>query len=159
MTPEEARVTGASVPVTLGDTTYNLRTLSDRDIAELDEWVRSEYIRTSLSGIPDGMTAKVRDAYFGVISSKALGLTWISGEGARMIATLPGVARLFWQSAKANHPTLTYEECRKLIMNADAVRMVNSGFRRANTLPSNSKRQAARRRKQSSTTNSAKRTS
>jgi len=156
---DNARVAGAPVPVTIDGVEYRFSTLSDRDLCELDEWVRSQYLRVAQSTLPQDPAA--RDAYFAVITKQAMKLSWFSGEGLAHTASLEGIARLMFQSVKKLHPDFTFEKAKNIVRDAGHVREVNMGFKRANMRPSNTKRQTPEsvKAKQQSTRQLLRRTS
>lgn len=128
MTTED--LTAASVPVTLGGEELLVNRLTDRDISELNEWVRAEFIkmaRLSLSGITDKLE---REETLRLAMSEAAGISWMSGRGAQMMATPDGLARIIWQGCKDNHPTFPYEFVRSLMMKPGAVQVVRDSLQK-----------------------------
>ena len=120
----------------------HLRPLTDRDISELDEWVRAQYLKTvreSLRDADDDERAKEMTA----ASLTALGLSWMSGPGASMIATVDGMAKLVHQSVEED---ISYESLRKLMFSAENVNESRRVFREANS-PGKSTRRRAKGKK------------
>ena len=111
-----ADVTQAPHPVVLGGVEYTLAPLTDVDIEELNNWLRSDVIRMARDALTEDMTPAERAEILGVAMDKARGLSWLSGEGAAAMASLSGIARVLWQGLRANHPELTWKRVQELIM-------------------------------------------
>lgn len=126
----DAELTGAGVMV-LG---VRMRPLEDRDVVELDEWVRQRIMDVavrSIGGLPERTAALVVD----VALKRAAGATWLSGDGARMIATLDGVAMMLWCSMdERDREGKTPADLRRLFLTPGAVKEVTTAFRRINRI-------------------------
>ena len=115
----DPRLNGASSPIQLKHTDketgevrtieYRMRPLSDVDMTELDEWVRSTYIANARKSLGADCTQTEREETLSLAMTQAVGMSFLSGIGARMMGTVDGVARLVWQSIKAEHPDVTVE--------------------------------------------------
>lgn len=112
-----------TMPLTLGGREFAMSPLTDDDISELDNWTKTrlfELARLSLRIMP--ATEAEQRLILEVALKAGMGLTFLSGEGARLMGTLDGLARLVWQCVKTSHPDVTPEMLRKLLMNnADAM--------------------------------------
>ena len=101
-----SQATAATGEITIDDKIYQMAPLTDKDIGELDNWIRIRVIqlaRDSLSGNESSHESKaIMHAAFEYASS----LTWLD-KGTEEMITLEGVARLLYQVLKANHPELT----------------------------------------------------
>jgi hypothetical protein len=95
--------------------------LTDKDRAELDNWVRSEYLTTAkiAAGEPDG---DHYDAVMRIALQEASSMTWVRYPGAKIMATTRGVARLAWQGIKRNHPKVLHDEIVALMSTVPAIR-------------------------------------
>lgn len=144
MTPDEARLTQASVVVDLSGKTYHLSPLNDKDIAEIDEWLRGRIVATAVEGL-HGQSDRLIATVASEAAVRAQGITWLSGEGARMMANTEGVARIMWQSCRSNHPDVKYEELRKLMFDGGNVAQFNAKFRQVNRVPTGGSSKQARR--------------
>ncbi len=136
-------ITAAAVPLTFLDgSTYQTSPLTDRDIDELDEYVRSQVLENAKkSAETDGTSPEMAKLLISTALEKSVTVTWMSGIGAAMMATPAGMTRLVWQSLKKCHPGLTLEEVwKKLLdpgsmqMNPEAVRRANAAFAQANSV-------------------------
>jgi hypothetical protein len=128
---EDAAIAGATRPLTLHGHTLTMRRLSDMDLSELDEWVRVrafDLARRCASGLP----ASERQEILGAAIRTAAGLSFLSLEGAQMMSTLDGVARLLWQSVKADHPKETIESVRRLLVDENDLKDVMTQWRDMN---------------------------
>jgi len=102
------QVTGASHPVKFGDRAYDMSPLTDKDIDEVDNWLRSTYLQTARLGL-EGLNEEERQELLGVALKTARGLSFMSKDGAKIAGSLDGVTRVVWQGLKVNHPSLTYD--------------------------------------------------
>lgn len=91
--------------------------LTDVDISELDEWVQSRFVKLARASLGDDATQKERDETLRLAMHEAAGLTWMSGQGAKMMASVDGMARLVWQAARSRQPEIAFERIRALMFN------------------------------------------
>jgi len=113
----------------LGDREFVLSRLTDRDLSELDEWLRARIIKMAQASLPDDASDKLFERTMGVAMSKAMRTTWMSGDGARMMATPDGMARIIWQSAHHEDPDVEYEELRRLMFVPENVKTTNEAMK------------------------------
>lgn len=132
---DRARLTAASAPLVLAGVEYRMSPLSDRDIAELDEWVQIRYVNLVLASLPAEAEQEERDALRVRAAREALGMTWMSGEGARLMATVDGVTRLLWQSLRREHPDIKEEDLRRLLYSPENIAATRHTFTRLNAAP------------------------
>jgi len=104
------QVTAASYPIKIGDKTYEMRPLTDRDVDEINNWLRSTFIQMARNSFTPDMKAAEREETLSVAMSRARKLSFMSGEGAEVIGSIDGVSRVLWQGCRSKHPTLTFEE-------------------------------------------------
>ena len=114
------------------ETEFLMTALSDRDMTELDEWVRSRYIDMARKSLPSDATQEQREETMRLAMDRAIGLTFMSGIGARMMATIEGVARLTWQSLRARQPNLTYEQVKAYMFSKENVKCANERWKELN---------------------------
>jgi hypothetical protein len=100
----------APKPVTLSGVEYRFAPLNLADIEELDNWIRKEYMKRVQSCIPDGTSPKDREEALGIGLKTAVNLTWLSGQGAQLIASVRGMAKIAQLGLIKNHPEMTYEK-------------------------------------------------
>jgi len=120
----DPRLTGAVVPVTLvqkDGTEFELRSkaLSDRDMDEIDAWLRQEYMRR----IEDATKLCAPEVKAAMLAQACAAVAVINfmdgGLGSRMIASISGLARLVWQSTRQEHPTLGFNDVKQLLLNSE----------------------------------------
>ena len=135
--PDLAKMTAAPAPLKFVDgSTYQMSPLTDKDIAELDEWVRARHIQIAVESTKD-MADEDKAELRQVALLQAGELSWMSGTGARLMATVDGMTRLVWQSCKKNHPELTEAALREKIFDPRNVDEANKMFEHLN-LPAES---------------------
>lgn len=103
-------------PVTFNGREYLMSPLSQGDIGALDQWLRSRVMATQRASFDPSMTPEQRDQAERAALGYAMGLTWMSGEGARLMSTVEGWSRIIWQSLVKNHPKLTHGEVVDFLM-------------------------------------------
>lgn len=136
MTEQQSRLTGASAPVILRHKGKELQLqfspLSDVDISELDEWVRSRILRAVRQSFTPNMSSADKELELSVAINRAATATAFQGIGARMLASIDGLCRLVWQQAKKKHPELTEAELRPYLFDEENISEVNFQFNRMN---------------------------
>jgi hypothetical protein len=128
--------------------------VTDKDISELDEWVQARYIRIARDSLPSDASPEEREETIRIAMLQAQSLTWLSGHGAKMIATVAGMTRLVWQSIRREHPDVTEEDLREHMFSPENIEAANIAFKKLNS-PSkkgpkakrNTKRAKARKKK------------
>lgn len=111
------RLTGASTPVIFSDGfELNLSPLSDKDITELDNWVRARYLYIARSGISENATDEEKDRIERIAQQTAATLCWYLGYGASIMACLDGLCRILYQAAQNNHKGLTYDDLHERLL-------------------------------------------
>lgn len=124
-------ITAACNEVILGDKSYRISPLTDKDISELDNWLRIQTIRLARESVLDA-DAATQDHVMKLALEFASTITWMSPQGSALMGTIDGVGRLIWQSIKKEHPEMTPEAVRELILDSrtlsaalDAFDMIN----------------------------------
>jgi len=107
------QVAAAPVDIVIGGKTYRMSPLQDRDVAELDNWLRSRIIRMARDSLAADEPEDMKRITMEAAIRFAQGLTWISGEGAQVMDTIDGISRIVWQGVYHNHPEVSYEEVRR----------------------------------------------
>lgn len=145
----DPRLNGASYPITLRRTvmdeesgesrveerTFNLTPMSDRDMTELDNWLQAEYVRLARASLPDFCTPEERQETIQMAISKAMTLTFLSGEGAKIMGTVQGMARLIWTNLKRHHPDVSFEELKSYMYDPANIKEANETWRNLNLGP------------------------
>lgn len=109
---------GAPVPVMLGGREYRFSPLTLEDIEELDNWVRAQYMRRVLGAIPKDADRADKELAMTIAQRTCVNLTWLSGQGAAMIASHAGAVKIAQLALAKRHPELT-EDGLKGIMRSD----------------------------------------
>lgn len=108
--PEQ--ISGASIPMKIGNKEYQAKTLSDKDYDELNAYCRFKFIEEGKESV-DRMRLP-KDARQEMLTSMLLAssqVTFSSAEGAKIInSSNEGIARTGWQMIKANHEFISLEE-------------------------------------------------
>jgi hypothetical protein len=109
--------------------------LTDADIAELDHWLQARIIRLARDSLPTDATEEDKRLTLEVALNQAAGMTWFSPTGARLMATVDGMARLTWQGIKTHHPDVTPDQIRALLLDPANIDEARVAFEQLN-LPS-----------------------
>lgn len=115
-------------PLQIGDKTYDVSPLTDEARENLDEWVRSKFVERASKLIEQMRTDSDKELGFKVAFRQAASLSWLSGEGAKMIATVDGMARMLYEGIRPNHPEVEYEALRKECFDPSIIMRVNATF-------------------------------
>ena len=130
---DHAKLTAAASKIDFADgTSYLMSPLTDRDISELDEWLQVRYIQLAVSSLGPKATLEERNEVRLQAAEAASSLTWLSGRGASVMASIDGVTRMLWQSIKREHPTVTEQELRKHMYAPENIAAVRDRFERLN---------------------------
>ena len=104
-------VTAASYPLTLNGITYSLSPLTDRDIEEVNNWLRASVINMARDSLTSDMSKDERSEILGVAMKEARSLSWMHGEGSKIITqSIDGVSRVMYQGVVKNHPNVTFAD-------------------------------------------------
>lgn len=109
-------MTAAAAPIKLGGKEYLLSPLTDGDVEELNNWIRSSVIQMAHASLVPGMEKEVRDEILGAAIREARKMALYNKEGQDFMRDANGVARLLWQGLKKKHPDLTHAFVREQIM-------------------------------------------
>lgn len=145
---DEAAITGAAVPLKIGDKEFMMSPLTDRDIVELDLWVQAKYVQIARESARDE-NLQERNRIEELATKTAASLTWMHGTGAQILASVDGMARLVWQAVRKNHPSVSLSELRALMFSEENIKAAQEAFAKANKVPRQSvKKGASRKRSQ-----------
>ena len=106
--------TAAPIDIQLGGETFRMSPLTDADLGELDNYVRSRVIRAARESLGDGVSEADRQAVLRAAVAESMNVSFAT-HWRRELNTLDGMARLFWQTLRRCHPGLTVERVRKLL--------------------------------------------
>lgn len=105
----------APVPVTLDGREYRFSPLTLEDIEELDNWVRYQYMSRVLASMPKNADKTDRELAMGIAQRTCVNLTWLSGQGATMIASHKGAMKIAQLALSKRHPELTEERLQTIL--------------------------------------------
>lgn len=141
-----AQATAAPSEIRLGGLILRMKPFTDSDISELDNWLRALVIRTARESLPDDASQEDRLTTIEAATRAAMGMSWMSGQGARMMATLDGLAQLVWQSVHHHHPTVTPADIRKELLDPDTIEEARLTLKRVNEAKSSGNSQKKTRK-------------
>ncbi len=123
----DADLTGAFVTLELSaDVVLKLHRLSDRDISELDMWIRGKVVAIARAAITDDSTAAEQAALLEAGMSKAMRTSWMTGDGRALIASPDGLARILYQADETGHD---YGEIRAMLYDPNVLQRVAEAVR------------------------------
>ena len=96
--------------------------LSLDDIEDLDSWVRKRHIDLAK---PHGADVVA------IALQQATTMTFMSGVGAKLLATVEGMAYLCWLSLSKKHPEVSITESRKWMQDSRNISNVREAFTEA----------------------------
>lgn len=113
----ETILTNAKVPIFLDGKEYLAQCPKDRDFTELNEWIRSRYIKLArMSGI--GLSRVDRDELLSVAIRTAMRVRWSDDDGLSVINTPEGIAKICYMMISAAVP---YENLCEMMNDPDNV--------------------------------------
>lgn len=107
------RLVGGAAPGTISNEEFNFRVLTDRDDAELNEYVQFEIIKVAKDASKVFPSGTERSEVMQAACLAATGVRWNSSEGSRILNSTLGSARIAWQMIKSSHK-ITFEKFNKL---------------------------------------------
>lgn len=126
-------MTAASVPLTLKDgTQFRFSPLTDKDVDELEAWVRHRIVHLARESLTAEASAAEREETLTIALTEATKVSIYSPEYAQLLATVPGMLRILWQSLKREHPELTEEKLRHYISDPENIMLINEAFAAVN---------------------------
>lgn len=130
---DRRRATAASDPLVLGDREFQMSPLTDKDIAELDSWIQSRCIEIARNSLPPDASQELRNETIQSAIEVAMSMTWLSGRGAKILATVQGMTRLVWVSIRKNHPDVTPAQLQAYMLDPENIQKANLAFSRLNS--------------------------
>lgn len=125
-------VTAAPASVLLDGKEFRLHPLNDRDIEALNLWLRANHLRTVRASFDEDTSESEKNRIEVVAQRVAMDITWMHGQGAAMMASPVGLARILWQSTRRDHPDMTMDDFNKMMFNPANVNEVNAAFESLN---------------------------
>lgn len=126
-------LTAARKPIKLGGREFLMTRFSDRDISEIDQWLRARIIRDARESLDANSTHSERAEILEIAMRMAAVTSMYSPIGARMIATVDGMAKMLLQSIHRDHPNETVESLRQLLFDQENLDVVNQEWKDLNT--------------------------
>lgn len=108
-----AKIVASSVEFTLGDVTYRISPLSDRDYGEFENWVQDQFLDVAKRNL-EGLAQADRDALLKAAYETASRLTVTSPESLKLMSTVNGAAYLLYLSLRRDHPDVTFEKAKEI---------------------------------------------
>ena len=130
-TPLE-KVTAAPVDIRLAGKTYRMAPLTDKDVAELDNFARGWIIRMALDALPPDAPDDIKRITMEAAVRVAAGTTWLRGKGQEMMNSVAGWARILWQGLRKNHRDLTPEKIAEMLTDPVTLEEATEAWRRLN---------------------------
>lgn len=126
MNEKDAALTRARKTVSIGGKSYHVKPLSDRDIVELDDWLRQRHIKLA-NDVAKTMSRRDGDRIIELALKQTITMSWQSELGRDLLASLIGVTQLFYQAQAPNveKDRLTYEQCYKLMQSPEAIQVIH----------------------------------
>jgi len=139
------RVTAAPTSIKFTDgNTYLFRPLTDKDFDTLDEWLQSRYVENGMKAIPAEWPEEKQNAVINSIVRASLMITFLTPGGLELLGTLQGMTFVSWLSLRKEHPHLTLDLVRELLIQKQNLQLVNEAFRKVNAVPANPHRAKVR---------------
>lgn len=138
-----SQITAAARPLTLYETVQvegrdtvreinlDMSPLTDRDITELDLWVQVKFVRMARAAA-QGLATEEYEKEIELAQRTAALLSAFTGQGARMLSTVEGMARVTYLAIRKRNPDITEERLRSLLFNPANLSMVNEAIAKAN---------------------------
>lgn len=126
------QITGGLSYVTFHDgRKLAFRQLTDKDITELDEWIRECYL-DAVYKAAERQSPEMRDVIIDRASRTVLEMTFYGPQGAKYIATPEGITQWIWQLSKGlpENEGLTRDQLRSYALHPLNVERWNGAFAR-----------------------------
>jgi hypothetical protein len=117
-------------PVKLNGKMYQFTPLSIEDFEELDKYVRWRYLSIVRESLDDSWPTQLRDSIIAASVSHIVGMTWLTGHGARLIASLDGMTKVAHLSLSKKDPSLTFEGLKDILRsNPENIREISRALK------------------------------
>ena len=131
-----SQLTNAPTELTIGGKKFLMSALTDKDMAELDEFAQAKLIDNARRSLPDDCSDKIYNRMMALAMRESLGISYARPPGSKIFSTTYGLARLAWQGVKRNQPDITVDEIHTAM--GDDVRSmleIQLQFKKVNRLP------------------------
>lgn len=131
----ESKFLDGSFPMKIGDIEFNASTLTDKDYADLDGYIKSVFINIAINSSKN-LEEDFRKELISVALKEAINIGWSSEEGIDIISTTEGCFRLGYQMCRKRHPNLSFNDFKKEASKkiADSVEQINIAYRTLNSI-------------------------
>lgn len=114
---------------------YTASPLNDADIVELDHWLQEQFIARVRGSLPEDVSDDDYDRAMRLAYKEAAHLTFMSGQGATLMASVDGISRVLWHQLKKRSPKLTHEQVRKMCTNPVTAKKAAEAFQKLDMKP------------------------
>jgi len=145
-----AVITAAPTTFKLGGKLFQMSPMTDEDHGIMDRWIQSRHVSMARETLPADAPDKQRELTERVALSQASTMTFMSGAGVLLMKTAEGAAMLFWCGIRRNHPDMTPEDVRALLMQPGNLNKIQAEWNRINnemSPPSKKKKKAKKKGK------------
>lgn len=122
----------SAATIRLGGAVYQMRPLDSSDVAELDQWLQARVISMARESLPPNASESDRRITMEAAIAFAMTVTWMSGHGLRMLATLDGMAQIVWHGIRHHHPEIVPAEIRTKLLDPKTLDEARQAFETAN---------------------------
>jgi hypothetical protein len=129
-----SKLVRAPIEVDFGSIKLFMAPLSDFDMAQLDEYVRGEFIKNARNSLPKDADEETWQRMMRFAMNEAANLSWGRPPGSNIIVTPAGLARLAWQSSHHHTPGVTVEQIANALFDPKNVYMLKQRFSDINRL-------------------------
>jgi hypothetical protein len=112
------QATASRREITVGEKTYTLAPLTDKDYGEFEQWIQDRYIDSVKRNSAD-LTEKERERQLDRAFETAPFITSTSVKGLAIMKSIAGLSRLLWLSFRKEHPDITTEEVSKMLLDPE----------------------------------------
>jgi hypothetical protein len=114
MTPIH-KATAAPIPVLLNGEEYRISPLTGRDIAELDNWARSDLIRAARESLPADASEADRDTTLQAAIRASMQVSFFKGFAGKQ-SDFSRCTRFLWQLLRRCHPDLSLAQVQDIVI-------------------------------------------
>ena len=117
----------SSAPVMIGETEYRISPLTDRDIGEINNYLRSQAIRAARQSINVAEEPAMAELTLRIAMQEANKIDWTKDPS--LITGQDCIIYVFWLGMRREHPDLTQEEFSRLLLaDPDALEGIMDAF-------------------------------
>lgn len=110
------QMSAAPYPIKLGGLDLRMSPLQDRDYDELSNWIRAKMIAAARVGLTADMDPDERRELLGAAVDNASRVQFGDPKHMDYFRSPDGFARMCWQGFQYNHPALTIEKVKELML-------------------------------------------